>query len=75
MSDVEKEVVEGVVAVGILYVVYRLLKFVVFAVIIYFLVHYTISWHRAIPALENIFFTVKAILIRMTDSLAGTKPA
>lgn len=56
MSDVEKEVVEGVAAVGILYVVYRMIKFVVFAVIIYFLVHYTIGWHRAIPALENIFF-------------------
>ena len=72
MSDVEKDVVEGVATIGILYLVYRLIKLLMFAVIIYFLIHYTIGWHRAIPALENIFFTVKAILIRITDSLSST---
>lgn len=73
MSDIEKEVVEGVAVAGGLYLLYRIVKLILFLVIIYFLVHYTVGWHRAIPALENIFFGIKAILIRMTDSLATTR--
>jgi hypothetical protein len=75
MSDIEKEVVEGVAVAGGLYLLYRVLKFVIFMVILYFLVHYTIGWHRAIPVLENIFFSIKAILIRIADSLSTTKSA
>lgn len=73
MQDIEKDVVEGVAVVGGLYLLYRLFKVILFSVIVYFLVRYTVGWHRAIPALENIFFSIKAILIQLTDSLSAPK--
>ena len=48
MSDIEKEVVEGVAVAGGLYLLYRIVKLILFLVIIYFLVHYTVGWHREI---------------------------